>query len=444
MMRMFTAVLAAILLLSVTATARGAPKPVPPSPYLGIVYRYADTMLKHGRDAHGPQKTGLLLSAIDPTTLAPSEQRPIADPRLDQNLLRVLYTLSELSGKPIYRDAADAELKWLLENAASPEIGLAPWDQGPAWNVVTDKPMPRRATTGESGAVGDAGHRLRPWILWDRCFILSPGASKRLVLGLRQASDGKPPSTRQSAFRIRAYAMAYQHTGDQTLLKAIETELGRLEPTGKTLASDSLSAAIDCGGAARRVPETLAKRLRDVAARQDQIFCDLPHDLKARDGFALAPRNAGAMPDEALTPLWGPRQDGHTTALLAMMCVSRYENTGDVRYRDLIHAAADAYRNSLPPADADVWPMTVGHVISLELAAWRSTARQEYLDFATKLADLAVGRFWSDGPLPRASSKGGHYETTTGVDTLALALVELHLSILHITAVRCPPNTIDR
>ena len=37
-----------------------------------------------------------------------------------------------------------------------------------------------------------------------------------------------------------------------------------------------------------------------------------------------------------------------------------------------------------------------------------------------------------------------HYETITGADTLALALVELHLSILHITAVRCPPNTIDR
>ena len=31
-----------------------------------------------------------------------------------------------------------------------------------------------------------------------------------------------------------------------------------------------------------------------------------------------------------------------------------------------------------------------------------------------------------------------------GADTLALALLELNLSVLHIAAVRCPPNTIDR
>ena len=35
-------------------------------------------------------------------------------------------------------------------------------------------------------------------------------------------------------------------------------------------------------------------------------------------------------------------------------------------------------------------------------------------------------------------------ETITGADSLALALVELHLSLLQITAVVCPANTIDR
>jgi hypothetical protein len=37
--------------------------PVPKSPYIAVVYRYADTMLEKGRDTFGPQKTGLLLSA---------------------------------------------------------------------------------------------------------------------------------------------------------------------------------------------------------------------------------------------------------------------------------------------------------------------------------------------------------------------------------------------
>ncbi len=190
------------------------------------------------------------------------------------------------------------------------------------------------------------------------------------------------------------------------------------------------------------MPETLAKRLRAFAARQDQAFCALPHDLKTKGGFALAGRVA-ARPD-GLTPLWRPRQDGHTTAMRAMMCVSRYENTGDVRYRDLIHAAADAYRNALPPDDADVWPMTFGHAISLQLAAWRSTSRQEYLDYRREARGPARPTILGRRPPAAGGLQVAHYDTATGADTLALALVELHLSILHITAVRCPPNTIDR
>jgi len=89
--------------------------------------------------------------------------------------------------------------------------------------------------------------------------------------------------------------------------------------------------------------------------------------------------------------------------------------------------------------------MTFGHAISLQLAGWRHTARPAYMDRARALADAAMARFWADNsPLPAASAKSRHYETITGADTLALALVELHLQILHITAVRCPPNTSDR
>jgi len=126
------------------------------------------------------------------------------------------------------------------------------------------------------------------------------------------------------------------------------------------------------------------------------------------------------------------------------MCVSRYENTGHLGHRELIYAAADAYLKSMPAAEDDVWPATFGHVISLQLAAWRSTARQVYFDHARALGDAALERFFGQNALPRASLKSDHYETLTGADSLALALLELHLDVLHITAVRCPSNTIDR
>jgi hypothetical protein len=373
-----------LLLFAVAHAAQGAPKPVPPSPYLPVVYRYADMMLKHGRNSGG-----LFLSILDRSNLSPVNNRPLAKSRHDQNLLRVLYTLSELSGKPVYRDAADGHLKKLLADR------LAPWE-------------------GSN----------RVWMLWERCFDLAPEASKALVTNL-----GETRSPSRAGFAIRALAVGRQ-------LKSIEEILSGLEKAGDDSPAELLSAAIDCDGAAHRVPEAMAARLRAYAARNDQAFCTLRHDLKGRGGFAIS--------DGEMTPLWETREGRRTTALLAMMCVSRYENGGSIAYRDMIHAAADAYRNAPPPDGADVWPMTFGHAISLQLAAWRSTSNEQYLDAAKKLADLALQRYWADGPLPRATSKDAHYDSSTGADTLALALIELHLGILHITAVRCPPNTIDR
>ena len=172
------------------------------------------------------------------------------------------------------------------------------------------------------------------------------------------------------------------------------------------------------------------------------MFCSRPHDLKSTGGFITG--NAEGAEADRHTPLWTSRHGGPTTAQVAMMCVSRYENTGSVAYRDLVHAATDAYLKSEPAPDDDVWPMTFGHAISLQVAAWRSTAQQKYLDRARELADFAVKHFFDQGPLPRASLKSTHYESITGADTLALGFVELHLHILGITAVRYPPNTIDR
>ena len=79
--------------------------------FLHVVRRYADTMIERARDTYGPQKSGLLLSALDRTTLGLLPVRPAppggirrgdrpgrpwvemngANPMLDQNLLRVFY-----------------------------------------------------------------------------------------------------------------------------------------------------------------------------------------------------------------------------------------------------------------------------------------------------------------------------------------------------------------
>jgi hypothetical protein len=482
-----------LLFPNVFVHAADVPKaPVPQSPYIAVVYRYADAMLEKGRDTYGPQKTSLFLSALDRVSMSPLTNRPTpptgvregdrvgakgaaltgANPQHDENFLRLLYTLSELSAKPKYRDAADVELRWFLQNAASPATHLFPWGEHMSWEVVKDE-----AIAADESGIG-THEFFRPWLLWDRCFELAPAASKQFALGLwehqianhatgafdRQAgfskhlAQDKIDSPRHAGFFIRMWASAYAQTKDEQFLKCIEVLVNRFEQkrrpktglieayTGSSSAwvASTLSLAIDCDGAAHHVPESLASRLRAFGAREDEVFCSVPHDVKSRSGFLASVDKITGEPKEWHTRLWSADDDRNTTAQIGMMCVSRYENTGKVGYRELIHAAADAYMKSLPAADEDAWPVTFGHAISLELATWRSTARQAYFDRARELANFAVEKFFNNGPLPRASLKTDHYESITGADALVLALLEVHLHVLHITAVRCPPNTIDR
>lgn len=455
-------VVAAVMFLlpALVSAAADIPKaPVPKSPYLPIVYRYADTMLERGRDSYGPEKTGLFLSALDRATLSPLTNRPSAppgvreeervgrkdgplagaNPQHDENLLRLLYTLSELSTKPKYRDAADAELKWFLGKGRSRSPDWLAWGGNMSWDVMADEPLTSGPANGTPGF-------FRPWLLWDRCFDLAPEASKRLALGLsRQVGD---PSSdvfdRQAGVYIRTWAVAYARTKDDQFIKAIAVLLERLERRAEPKTSSILSLAIDCDGAAHRVPEPLAARLRALAAREDDVFCALAHDLKDTGGFLTSVGKVAAQGGGQRTLLWKAGYGNTTTAQVGLMCVSRYDNTGKVGYRDLILAAADAYLNSVPADSEDAWPVTLGQAISLEIAAWRHGANPRYLERARTFADLAVKEFWGTNALPRVSSRSEHYEAITGADTLALALLELHLHILHITAARCPPNAIDR
>jgi hypothetical protein len=464
---------------------------VPKSPFIAVVYRYADTMVKHGRDTYGPHKTGLFLSALDRITLAPLTNMPArpdgihpgrrvgetnqplvgANPQHDQNLLRLMYMLSELTGKPHYRDAADAGLKWFLEQARSPATQLLPWGSYLSWDVIKDQPTTRNSA--------DVHSFFRPWMLWDRCFAVAPAASKSFALALwehqianhtngafgdgagffgHRAVDGVD-SANHAGFYIRTWAAAYAHTHDEQFLRAIDVLLTRYERkrhpvTGwiprywavtNAQLSATLSLAIDCDGAAHLVPDPLASRLRSMAERNDELVCGLDQDVRRNRGFSNYVSPHTGKPFDGYTPLWKTKRPfSVTTAEIGMMCVSRYDNSGRAGYRPFILAAADCYLDSLPAETEDAWPVTFGHAISLQLAAWRHGADPKYLERARQLGEIAVEKFWGANALPRAGYHTEHYETITGADTLALALAELHLNILHITAVRCPPNTIDR
>jgi hypothetical protein len=452
-----------LLFLGFAIAAQGADVPAPD--FFGVVRRYADTMIERGRDSYGPHKSGLLLSALDRTTLAPLKVRPAppggirrgdrpgrpwvemngANPHLDQNLLRILYTLTEITGDAHYAKVADEELSWFLQNTMSPKTSLLPWGEHLSWDVILDVPI--------SGGDEMMHEFARPWTLWDRCFALAPEPSGRFALGLwehqianhktggfdRHAPyfehgpvDGKD-FPRHAGFYIGTWCYGWKYTTNDLFLKAIETVLARFER--KRVQKDgSLAATIgplECELAATMVPDPLRARLRTFAAKEDELIIANLRKIVSGDTNVYIP------------PKWQSGYAASTLANEAMFCLARQEQTKNPAYRDLLIVIADRYLNSRPEEDVDAWPLSFAHAISTELAAYRFTHKAVYVDQAQAFGKMAVEMFWQDNPLPRASLKTGHYETITGGDSLALALLEIHATT-HSLPQRIPLNTIDR
>jgi len=460
---------------------------------LDTVKGYADTMIYRGRDHYGPQQTWLILSALDRKALEPFPNRlaarpeapggvrngddrvgdrgigPLvgANPQHDQDLLRLFYALSDLTGIRRYQGVADREIKWFFTNAAAPTTHFLAWGEHLFWDTMADE-----VKSDHYELVHELSDR---WLLWDRCYELAPEPCRDFALGLwnYQIADHNTGAfdrqvdwargsrhagldfARHGGYFIQTWAAAYAHTKEETFLQAIEVMLKHFESkrhpkTGLinqsrgaafAVMTQSLSMAIDCDWAAGLVPEPLASRLKQFAAREDEIFCSLPHAPRDR-GFLNRVMRATGLPEQVpesqaqtvYTTPWESRYGGTIpTAVVAMMCVTRYEQTHQPAYRDLAIAAADAYLTSVPEAEADVWPGTFAQVITTELAAFRWTQREVYLERARALADEAVKIFWQDNPLPRASTKTDHYESITGAPSLALALLEVHAATNHLT-----------
>ena len=244
--------------------------------------------------------------------------------------------------------------------------------------------------------------------------------------------DGKD-FARHAGFYIGTWCYAWKQPSNTVFLTAIETLLARFER--KRVQKDgSLVATIgplECELAASMVPEPLSSRLRQFAKKEDELILpDLWKQLR------------GDQTNTYFPPKWQNGYSAGTLANQAMFCLARYEQTTNAAYHDLIIAIADGYLGTRPDEDVDAWPQSFAHAISTEIAAWRFTKITAHLDQARAFAQMSVSLFWQDRPIPRASLKTGHYETITGCDSLALALLEVHAATHGLTN-RIPSKTTD-
>lgn len=448
--------------------------------HLALVRRYADALIENGTDTYGDEHSGMLLSMMNRDKLRPFDKMPKepsgvrnadrvtphgSNVNLDQNLYRVLYVLSEITGDAKYRDAADAALTKFLKATPSPKTKLFAWGEHLCWDLKKD---------GWASNDNRSTHEpKRPTILFEKLHSLNPKAMIGYCEGLweHQIQDHKTGNfsrhadyakhapgkdwdfPKEGGYFLHDWAQAWQKTRESRFLDHIDVLASRYlrklgETRHKVIAFDSrrgyadtsasLSLVVDSHKAAQLVGDVpVRERLNQLTASIDQGLLALPHEVEGKgfiqyvtveDAYKLYPHKENG----GYSYTWIMKYGRKTTAMLGILCHtrSRQLRDGDVadQHRELALQAARKYLTTEPNMADRPWPVELGMAIFLQLAAHETTGDAKFLERARHFAALAKAAYWSDGiPLPKADPKCNHYENVTRADTLALALLKLHV-----------------
>jgi len=445
--------------------------------YLHLVKGYADALIGHGIDKYGNVVSPMILSMLDRAKLRPFSTMPEAphgirasdrvtpygsNINLDQNMYRVLYSLSFITGDDKYKAAADAALATFLQVASSPVTKLLAWGEHLCWDVKSDKP---------NSNDGYLTHEpKRPTVLFDKLYDLNPKVMIDYCDGLwehqihdhnngnfsRHAQYHKHKTSpnydfpKEGGYFIADWSHAFQKTGKPRFMSYIDVladrYLRKMKSNAKNLIafdsirgyadlSASISLATDCHASAARIAcGPVRDKLLILAQGIDEGIQSLPHRIKD-EGFA----QYISLKDFTLYPhkenggysfTWNMKYGRKTTAMLGVLFYSRYHQLEDGKrktwYRKIVLQVADKYLSSEPNIDDRPWPVELGIVTYLQLAAHELTGKQVYFDRAKHFANLGVEFYWpNDSPLPKADPGCNHYENITRADTLAYALLRI-------------------
>jgi len=123
-------------------------------PFVSAVRAFADTVLTHGRDGYGPQKTPLFVDGLEVESLEPARWQNsgqtwvLSNFASQQPLFRLLDGLTGLTGEARYRQAAEEAARYALKHLRTPN-GLLYWGGHLAWDLETEKAVGQGADTHE-------------------------------------------------------------------------------------------------------------------------------------------------------------------------------------------------------------------------------------------------------------------------------------------------------
>jgi len=112
--------------------------------YVEAVRSFADTILNHGRDVYGKEKTPLFVDGLNAETLAPvkwecrGQTWVLSNFASQQPFVRLLDGLTGITGEEKYRRAAEEATRYALAHLQSPS-GLLYWGGHTAWDLEGDR-----------------------------------------------------------------------------------------------------------------------------------------------------------------------------------------------------------------------------------------------------------------------------------------------------------------
>ena len=149
-------------------------------PLLTAARQFADNILQHGRNLYPHQDNPLIADGIDLKTLKGAridvgaevvEGAVLSNPACQQHLLRMLTGLTNLTGDPKYREAAEAVFRHMF-NVLSDKNGLFHWGGHKAFDLEKNQPV-----TGKSGP-----HELKcHYPFYDLMWEIDPEGTKRYI-----------------------------------------------------------------------------------------------------------------------------------------------------------------------------------------------------------------------------------------------------------------------
>ncbi len=145
--------------------------------YISAVRQFADTLIQHGRDTYGEKQTPLFVDGLHVETLKPvvwkkdGESWILCNFASQQPLMRLLDSLTILTGDKEYRKAAEDATNYALEHLQS-KNGLLYWGGHLAWDLKQDKAVGQYESTHEL-----KNHQPYYSLMWR----VNPDATKKLL-----------------------------------------------------------------------------------------------------------------------------------------------------------------------------------------------------------------------------------------------------------------------